>query len=78
MIKTTVYLGETEAAALRRLAAQSGRSQAEIIRDAVRHATASSEPRRFRSHGAGRGTGQAVGREAEAILAQELGSRRAR
>lgn len=75
MIKTTVYLGEEEAAALRRLAARSGRSQAEIIREAVVAATAAARRRGFRSHGAGRGGGEPVGRHADEILREELGAR---
>ncbi len=76
MIKTTVYLDEDTAAAVRRLAQATGRSQAEVIRSAIASAAAEAEPRRFRSHGAGRGSGEPVGREADAILRRELGRRR--
>jgi predicted transcriptional regulator len=76
MVKTTVYLDEAQAAALRRMAAQSGRSQAEIIRDAVARATDAAGPRRLHSVGAGEGTGEAVGRDADAILRRELGRSR--
>ncbi len=75
MVKTTVYLAEREAAALRRLSAATGRSQAEIIREAVATATASASKRTFLSHGAGRGTGEPVGRRADALVREELGSR---
>jgi Ribbon-helix-helix protein, copG family len=78
VIKTTVYLDAVDAAALRRLAAQTGRSQAEIIREAVAVATAPARRRKFKSHGAGRGTGEPVGRSADDILRGELGSRRRR
>jgi predicted transcriptional regulator len=74
VIKTTVYLDESDAAALRRMAAQTGRSQAEIIREAIAAATAPAKRRKFKSHGAGEGTGEAVGRSARAILREELGS----
>jgi len=74
MVKTTVYLDEREAAALRRIAAQTGRSQASIIRDAIAHATASAlPPRRLGSAGAGRGTGAPVARHADEILRREFG-----
>ena len=76
MVKTTVYLQESEAAALRRMAARSGRSQAEIIREAVAAATADARKHRFKSHDVAHGTGQAVGQDAEHILRQEIGRRR--
>ena len=59
MKKTSVYLTEDEAEALRRLALNSGRSQAELIRDGIRHVLASDNgsERRFHSMGKGRGTG---------------------
>lgn len=76
MVKTTVYLSEDQAAALRRIAAVTGRSQAEIIRTAVARETAAAPPRRFRSHGAGRGTGEPIGEQADAIVRQELGLRK--
>jgi len=75
MVKTTVYLAERDVAALRRLSAETGRSQAEIIREAVAAATASAGERTFRSHGAGRGGGEAVGRAADDLVRTELGSR---
>ena len=73
MVTVTVYLAEGDAVALRRLAAVSGRSQAEIIREAIRRATSGSEPRRLRSVGAGRGSGEAVARHADAIVRADLG-----
>jgi hypothetical protein len=73
MIRTTVYLDERDAAALRRLAAQTGRSQASIIREAVAEATRPARERTFRSHGAGRGPGEPIGRRADEILREELG-----
>jgi hypothetical protein len=57
MRKTTIYLGEEEAEALRKLADATGRSQADLIREAVRQVVASRPPRRFRSLGKGQGPG---------------------
>jgi predicted transcriptional regulator len=73
MVKTTVYLDERDAVALRRLAAASGRSQADIIRDAIARATRAAEPRRLRSAGVGRGSGAPIARNADAIVREELG-----
>jgi predicted transcriptional regulator len=73
MVRTTVYLDERDAAALRRLAARTGRSQASIIGEAVAEATRPARERAFKSHGAGRGSGEPVGRHAEEILREELG-----
>jgi hypothetical protein len=76
MVKTTVYLDERDAVALRRLAAESGRSQAELIREAVAHTTRSAAPRRLRSAGVGRGSGAAIARDADRIVREELGRSR--
>jgi hypothetical protein len=57
MHKTTVYLNDEEADALRQLAAATGQSQAELIREGIRHLTAQAPPRKFRSLGKGSGTG---------------------
>lgn len=76
MIRTTVYLEEGDAAALRRLAAQTGRSQASIIREAVAEVTRPARDRTFRSHGAGHGTGEPTGRQADDIVREELSRRR--
>jgi hypothetical protein len=73
MVKTTVYLDDRDAAALRRMSAESGRSQAEIIRQAISHATRAAGPRRLRSAGVGRGSGEPVAREADEIVRRELG-----
>jgi len=53
MIKTTVYLSESEAAALRQAAAQRGTSQAELIREGVRHVAGATPRNVFRSRGVG-------------------------
>ena len=55
--KTTVYLNDDEADALRQLAAATGVSQAELIRGAIRQVVAQVPPRQFRSLGRGQGTG---------------------
>jgi hypothetical protein len=73
MVKTTVYLDERDAAALRRIAAETGRSQADIIREAIGRTTRASGPRRLYSRGVGHGTGEAVGRNADEIVRMELG-----
>lgn len=57
MRKTTVYLNEDEAEALRQLAVATGASQAELIRGAIRQAVAQLPPRRFRSLGKGESAG---------------------
>lgn len=59
MRKTSVYLTDDEAEGLRRLAVREGRPQAELIREGVRKVIAEIEtqPRTFRSLGAGRGGG---------------------
>ena len=72
MHKTTVYLDDSQAAALRRLARETGRSQAELIREAVGRATAGAAQRRFKSLGAGRGGGEPIGRNARSILREEF------
>lgn len=55
MVKTSVYLPTEDAAALRRVAQQSGRSQAELIREAVATIVADAPKRRFHSRGLGSG-----------------------
>jgi hypothetical protein len=57
MRKTTVYLNDDEADALRQLAEATGVSQAELIRGAIRQAVARLPPRRFHSLGRGTGSG---------------------
>jgi len=60
MRKTSVYLEEHEAAGLRRVAASTGRSQADLIREGVRRVIAEEEsvPRVFHSMGVGEGDGR--------------------
>ncbi|MGI8573841.1 MAG: ribbon-helix-helix protein, CopG family [Egibacteraceae bacterium] len=55
MVKTSVYLSEDEAAALRQAALRSGRSQADLIREGVRNVVAGQPERRFASRAAGSG-----------------------
>ncbi len=59
MPKTSVYLSPADAEHLRRAAARTGRSQADLIRDGVRRVTSEEQPgeRVFRSMGAGHGGG---------------------
>jgi Arc/MetJ-type ribon-helix-helix transcriptional regulator len=72
MRKTTVYLSDDEADALRRAAVATGRSQSELIREGVRRVTGRKRDRRFHSMGKGEGTGEPVGRRAEELLARTL------
>jgi len=60
MRKTSVYLTNEEAEGLRRLAVREGRPQAELIREGVKLVIAQvgSQPRTFRSLGAGRSDGR--------------------
>jgi metal-responsive CopG/Arc/MetJ family transcriptional regulator len=53
MKKTSVYLTEEAVAALKRASAQSGRAQAEIVRDAIQEYVVKRTPRRFLSAGVG-------------------------
>jgi hypothetical protein len=53
MHKTTVYLNDEEIESLRQLAAATGRSQADLIREAIRRMASPAPPRRFRSLGKG-------------------------
>jgi len=76
MRKTSVYLSDEEAEALRVFAESSGRSQAEIIRDAVRRAVAAGgAPQRvFHSMGMGHGGGPRHDAwDAEDLLAEVMG-----
>jgi len=73
MLKTTVYLDEADASAHRRLGAASGRSQAELIREAIAEKTWAAVPRQLSFIGVGRGTGEPVGRRADEIVRAELG-----
>jgi predicted DNA-binding protein len=60
MRKTSVYLDDAEAESLQRVAAATGRSQAELIREGVRRVIAEvdKQPRAFRSMAKGRGKGK--------------------
>ncbi|MGH2948496.1 MAG: ribbon-helix-helix protein, CopG family [Solirubrobacteraceae bacterium] len=71
MVKTTVYLREEEASALRRLSERTGRSQAEIIREAVAAATREVPKRHFHAMGVGSGTGEPVAQHADEIVRRE-------
>ncbi len=72
-MKTTVYLDDRDAAALRRMAAETGRSQADIIREAIGRTTQALGPRQLRSTATGRGDGTPVARHADEIVRAELG-----
>lgn len=58
MRKTTVYLTDGETEGLRRMAAATGRSQAELIREGVQLVIEQGPPRTFHSMGKGEGAGE--------------------
>ena len=57
MRKTTVYLDDSQAERLGRLASASGRSQAELIREGVERVLEQAPPRTFHSMGKGQSGG---------------------
>ncbi len=57
MHKTTVYIDDSQAERLGRLATASGRSQAELIREGVDRVLSEAPPRTFRSMGRGHSGG---------------------
>jgi len=59
MHKTTVYIDDSQAERLGRLAIASGRSQAELIREGVERVLDETPSRTFRSMGKGRSGGRA-------------------
>lgn len=74
MRKTSVYLDEEQAQRLARLARQEGRSQAEILREAV--ATYEPKPshdRNFALAGSGRGDGSSIADVPEEDLLEGFG-----
>ena len=76
MRKTTVYLDEAEAEALRQLAVATGISQAELIRDAVRQVVSHSPRPRFRSLGKGQSSDALPARwDAAAVYEKAFGRR---
>ena len=58
MRKTTVYIDDSQAQRLGRLASASGRSQAELIREGLDRVLEEAPPRTFHSMGRGRGGGE--------------------
>jgi Arc/MetJ-type ribon-helix-helix transcriptional regulator len=61
MRKTSVYLDEAQVRTMKRLSEALGRSQAEIIREALRlYAETAVGPRRFAMAASGRGSGVSV------------------
>ena len=76
MYKTTVYLGEEEVEGLRRLAAATGESQAELIRESVRQMLREDKGWKFHSMGKGMGSGEPRPRwEPDALREKTLGCR---
>jgi hypothetical protein len=79
MHKTTVYIEDSQADRLSRLAAVSGRSQAELIREGLERVLDESPPRVFRSMAAGRSGGRAPRRwDADGLQRKVRGKRAAR
>lgn len=66
MRKTTVYLSDDEIEGLRALAARTGRSMADLIREGVRSLIKRPPKRRFNSMGAGESGGRFDGYEVDA------------
>ena len=74
MRKTTVYLTDEEAAGLRRMAASSGTSQAQLIRAGLRHVLAQGGQRTFHSMGLGVGSGEpTTGWDADGVARKTFG-----
>jgi hypothetical protein len=68
MVKTTVYLDERDAAALRRISRETGRSQAEIIREGIRNVTGAHPRRRFAAMGIANSGDGTIGRRFDEVL----------
>jgi len=74
MRKTSVYLGEEQAERLARLARQEGRSQAEILREAIAsYQTKLVDDRNFALAGSGHGDGSSVSDVPEEELLEGFG-----
>ncbi len=71
MRKTTVYLNEDEIEGLRRIGAETGKSQAELIREGVRVLLREGPERKFHSMGRGVGTGESRPRWSSAALREK-------
>lgn len=78
MHKTTVYIDDSQAERLGRLATASGRSQAELIREGVERVLSEAPPRTFRSMGKGHSGGNGDRRWDADELYRKARGRRAR
>ena len=79
MHKTTVYIEDSQAERLGRLASASGRSQAELIREGLERVLDEAPPRAFHSMGVGRSGGRAPRRwDADGVHRKVRGKRSAR
>jgi Ribbon-helix-helix protein, copG family len=77
MHKTTVYIEDAQAERLGRLAASSGRSQAELIREGLERVLGEAPPRSFQSMGVGRSGGGRPRRwDAEEVYRKARGGER--
>lgn len=75
MVKTTVYLPEELKSALKRVATESERSEAEMIRDAIRSAVEIRERPRPRIPLTGQGLGDSTAAERAEDLLEGFGRR---
>ena len=76
MQKTTVYLDDETVDGLRSMAAATGRSQADLIREGVRRLVARRPVRRFHSMGKGHGPGTPAPRwDARELYEKAFGQR---
>lgn len=79
MHKTTVYIDDSQAERLGRLASASGRSQAELIREGLERVLDEAPPRTFHSMGLGRSGGEARRRwDADGLYRKVRGEPRSR
>jgi Arc/MetJ-type ribon-helix-helix transcriptional regulator len=77
MRKTTVYIDDSQAERLGRLATSSGRSQAELIREGVDRVLSEAPSRTFRSMGKGRSGGNVDRRwDADELYSKARGEHR--
>lgn len=74
--KTTVYIDDSQAERLGRLASASGRSQAELIREGVERVLSEAPSRTFRSMGKGRSGEGARRWDADELYRKARGERR--
>jgi hypothetical protein len=72
MRKTTVYLSDEQAEALRRTSSVTGKSQSDLIREGIAAVTKPANERVFRSRGAGDSGDPTLAERFDEVLAQDL------